>query len=69
MKTIEELEAALRERDLSLQIFSTQNACIVVWLYAADDPELGVFPGEGGTLVEAIEEALACWDQKRKPKN
>ena len=66
MKTIDELEAWMRERDLDLKIFCARDACIVVWIYAADDPELGVFPGEGSTLIEAIEEACGKWDQVRK---
>jgi hypothetical protein len=69
MRTIEELETKMRARGLSMQVFGTADACIVVWLYAADDPELGVFPGEGNTLLEALEEAFASWDQNRKPKD
>lgn len=64
--TVSELEQRLRDRSLNVQIFSSVGACFVVWLYAEDDPELGVFPGEGGTLDEALQEAFDSWDQKRK---
>ena len=36
MRTIEELETKMRARGLSMQVFGTADACIVVWLYAAD---------------------------------
>ena len=64
-RTVSELEQMLRDRSVSVQIFSSKDACFVVWLYAEDDPELGVFPGEGGTLDEALAEAFDSWDQKR----
>ena len=63
MRTLDELEVWMRERDLSMQIFCTRDACIVVWVFAQDDPELGVSPGEGSTLNEAIADACKAWDQ------
>jgi hypothetical protein len=60
--TVAEFEAWLRDRDLNVQIFSSREGCFVVWLYAADDPELGVVTGEGSTLDEALLDACAKWD-------
>lgn len=56
--TLAQLQRELEKRDLALTIHSTT----VVWAFAADDPALGVFPGEGETLEEAVAAALDAWD-------
>jgi len=66
MKTLEELEAVLEERGLAMTIWfgrTMAEARFTVWLFAADDPELGTFLGSGDGLEEAIEEARSCWDR------
>lgn len=59
--TLAELSAALRHRDLSATIY-TLNDGYAVWAFAADDPALGIFPGEGPELEDALSNALAAWD-------
>jgi hypothetical protein len=56
-----QLSAALRERDLSVTIY-TLNDGYAVWAFAADDPALGIFPGEGPELADALQAALLAWD-------
>jgi hypothetical protein len=65
-RTVAEIEAWLRERDLQLRIWSTPDASIVVWIWCDDDPELGVWTGCDSTLDEALDEACAKWDQVKK---
>lgn len=67
MNTITELGRALEERSLSVMIHTvngpgTPGAYFVVWLYAADDPAIGRFAGDGDTLEAALSEALSSWD-------
>ena len=60
--TLDELAKALEERELSMTVWLRD--CWCAWLFCADDPALGIFPGEGDTIDEAIERALAKWDGK-----
>lgn len=60
--TLSELAKTLRARELSMTMWYAEDWC--VWLFCADDPALGIFPGEGDTIDEAIERALAQWDRK-----
>jgi hypothetical protein len=62
MDTIHDVSYALDERGLSAKIFNAGETSWVVWLYAADDPELGVFIGESDDLRVAFERAIANWD-------
>ena len=62
--TLDELCAALEERDLDL--VALQNGR-VVWLYAPDDPALGVCVGEGDTLALAVAAAFEKWDLVTEP--
>jgi len=61
--TLENIEEALRDRDLSLTVWANPGEWCV-WLFCADDPELGIFPGSGAALGDALAQALAAWDQK-----
>lgn len=58
-----ELEKELTSRELSMTVWTGQ-ALWVVWLFCADDAELGTFTGSGETLDEAVQCALAAWDGK-----
>jgi len=60
MTTLAELQHELAERGLSARIWTTDR--YLVWLFADDDPELGVFVGEGESLELAFKRALAAWD-------
>lgn len=59
--TLTELSAMLSERALSATIY-TLNGGYAVWAFAADDPALGIYPGEGGELADAMRQAIAAWD-------
>lgn len=61
--TLGELSAALRERQLSATIYTLRDDSYVVWMFAADDPALGIFPGEGAELEIALKAALDEWDE------
>jgi len=66
MKTLEELEAVLEERGLAMTIWfgrTMAEAPFTVWLFAADDPELGIFTGSSDKLSDAIDQARDSWDQ------
>lgn len=69
MKTILDLSAELSERDLSITIWSASPEQWVVWIFAKDDPDLGIFHGSGDDLAAAILEALNEWDGNRNPKD
>jgi len=61
--TLDELDAALAERDLSMQVWPAMPGWCV-WLFCSDDPELGIFPGTGDSIEQAVKAALAQWDGK-----
>lgn len=66
MNTLEELEAVLEERGLAMTIWfgrTMAEAPFTVWLFAADDPELGIFPGSADRLSDAIEVAQDSYDR------
>jgi hypothetical protein len=65
-KTTAEIGELLEERGLSMTIWygrTMAEAKFTVWLFAADDPELGIFPGSAEELGGAIDAAIAEWDQ------
>jgi len=65
--TIRDLSKKLVERELSITIHNVSETSWVVWLFAQDDPALGVFQGESDDLIQAITKALNAWDGKHPP--
>ena len=63
MTSILDLSIELEKRDLSITIWSSSPELWVVWLFAKDDPDLGIFHGSGDSLKEAISMAFGEWDQ------
>ena len=59
--TLAELEKELDERGLSMTVHQPSPEWSV-WLFCSDDPALGIFPGTGVTVEEAVAKALSCWD-------
>jgi hypothetical protein len=59
----QDLETQLSDRAVTAQIFADFSSW-VVWLYASDEPDLGIFIGTGQTLQEAFEAAFVKWDFK-----
>ncbi len=62
MVEIQDIANELEARGLSAHIYNASEISWVVWLFAADDPALGVFIGESGLLAEAFQNALSAWD-------
>lgn len=60
-ETLAGLNQALQQRGLSITIYLLGDG-YAVWVFPADDPVLGVFPGEGDDLPAAIADALRAWD-------
>lgn len=59
--TLKEFGELLKERELWSKVFVYPEG-FCVWLYAPDDPELGVFPGSHADLAVAAHAALCAWD-------
>jgi hypothetical protein len=69
MKTIEDIENLLEERGLAMTIWfgrTMAESRFTVWLFAADDPEIGIFAGSADKLEDAMEAARMQWDQEVK---
>jgi hypothetical protein len=64
--TLDELEAELEDRGLSLQTHPGFHAWIA-WLYPPDDPSL-LCAGEAPSLAVAIRRAFEQWDQGSRDK-
>ena len=57
------LEDGLRERDLALKLVPVVGGGWCAWVFAWDDPALGVFVGEGDNIGDAVAAAVAAWDE------
>ena len=60
--TLTELQDELDKRGISMTLWQSMPD-YSVWLFCADDPELGIFPGRGSTIEDAVGMALADWDK------
>lgn len=58
-----DLASELEERALSITIWQSSPSSWTIWLFAQDDPALGIFKGEGDDLSLAIAQAFRAWDQ------
>jgi hypothetical protein len=64
---MDELEQLLEERGLAMTIWfgrTMAEARFTVWLFAADDPEIGIFAGSADKLEDAIDAARQQWDHE-----